>query len=385
MGTTMKIFTIVFMCLFLLSSCLGGFTAKADRGSVVIDDDDINIYEPGQKAIICWDGTNELLILSTDIRAEEPTKALEIMPLPSEPEISTCDVGVFEKLKDLVELNGQSDEKGEGSYDRGDNLGPSQDVEIIFHEQLGFHDITVIKAHTTEGFAQYVSDFMVELGLEPMSFPEAEDIAESYMSRGYNYFVLDVIELSYELRSPEPLMYKFESDSLYYPMEITSLTGGESHILLFTLIPSVPAGETYEEKDGSFLNERTATYQDEYNIELSTPQSPVDFDKITEVTISTDDLKDEAEDSEGNIIDEDFFQLYDFFSGHDEVKVGVFEYDGPVEMKGDVEIKEYAVQKVLVDQEYEFHVWNLILVTVMPVIIFAVILFVVIWRTSSRS
>ena len=44
---------------------------------------DISVYEPGQKALIGWNGTCEVLILSTDVSAQEETKALRIVPLPS--------------------------------------------------------------------------------------------------------------------------------------------------------------------------------------------------------------------------------------------------------------------------------------------------------------
>ena len=85
-------------CIFFIK-----FKAEADRGMVSIEKVDIPLYEPGQRAIICWNGTEEILVLSTNVYAQESTKVLEIMPLPSVPTIETCDVRVFETLKSLVE------------------------------------------------------------------------------------------------------------------------------------------------------------------------------------------------------------------------------------------------------------------------------------------
>jgi hypothetical protein len=64
----------------LLSSALGdrgGFSPRAER-----------VVEAGQKAIVAWNGTHEILILSTDISSSNETEVVEIMPLPSNPVIS---------------------------------------------------------------------------------------------------------------------------------------------------------------------------------------------------------------------------------------------------------------------------------------------------------
>ena len=61
----------------------------ADRGMVPITD--VTVYGPGQKAIIAWDGKEEILILSTDVRASSDSQVLELLPLPSKPQIEKGD------------------------------------------------------------------------------------------------------------------------------------------------------------------------------------------------------------------------------------------------------------------------------------------------------
>ncbi len=72
-------FALLF-ALFLPSISAG----LADRGLVHVEPG-VSIYEPGQKAIIAWNGQEEILILSTDVSATGETLVLEIMPLPSNP------------------------------------------------------------------------------------------------------------------------------------------------------------------------------------------------------------------------------------------------------------------------------------------------------------
>jgi hypothetical protein len=45
----------------------------------------VNIYGPGQKAIVAWNGEVERLILSTDVYASASSTVLEFLPLPSQP------------------------------------------------------------------------------------------------------------------------------------------------------------------------------------------------------------------------------------------------------------------------------------------------------------
>lgn len=44
-------------------------SAFADRGMIAAYPD-ISVYEPGQKAILAWNGEREAMILSTDVRGQ---------------------------------------------------------------------------------------------------------------------------------------------------------------------------------------------------------------------------------------------------------------------------------------------------------------------------
>jgi len=74
------------LVLFILLAVLLSLVQNvwADRGMVSVQPN-VSVCEPGQKAIIAWNGTTEILILSTDIFASSVAKVLEILPLPSNP------------------------------------------------------------------------------------------------------------------------------------------------------------------------------------------------------------------------------------------------------------------------------------------------------------
>jgi len=370
--------------LFLSFTIIIAPASNADRGGIAISHVDIPLSEPEQKAIICWDGEREMLVLSTDIKAGQTTKALEILPLPSEPQIKTVNETMFTELKEMVEWRGELDEGGKGA-DRGDlDAGEQVDVKIVFHKRIGVHNITVIEAFTTDGFAGFVSAFMQDIGLEPMSFPEAESIAESYMNRDINFFVLDVIELSTSVQSPQPLMFSFDSDSVYYPMEITSLTGGNTHIIMFILTPYSPVGDDYWTGEDSFFSEKRIQWQDERIIEPVKPGSPVNFKRLLVTNVHREEFRYEAEYYDDYNYDSikynDLIEIFRFFEGTSRINIGVYEYEGPVKMQGDIDIGNYSISARKLDLEVEVKPFNVILLLfVPPVVIFILIIIVIIY------
>jgi len=61
------------------------FPVSADRGLLVVNP--TIVHEPAQNAIIAWNGSYEILILSTKLESKNATKVLEFIPLPSKPEV----------------------------------------------------------------------------------------------------------------------------------------------------------------------------------------------------------------------------------------------------------------------------------------------------------
>ena len=81
-----------------------GFCARAayaDRGSIPFVPN-VRIFEPNQRAMIAWNGEEEMLLLSTDLRASARTKVLEVLPLPSEPEVKKGEIEAFRKAVRII-------------------------------------------------------------------------------------------------------------------------------------------------------------------------------------------------------------------------------------------------------------------------------------------
>jgi hypothetical protein len=209
--------------------------ASADRG--MIAPPGTSVYEPGQRAIVAWNGGREVLILSTDVYGSDNTWALEILPLPSRPAIEAGEFDSFIAVQDLL-LRYAGDMYAQRGYGRA-GLENVPQLEVIFHEQIGAHDITVVVAENTQELISWAEDFLGTRA-QGISWMKLEDIAAGYIRRGIKYWVFDIIDLSDHMKSREPIVYTFESNHLYYPLEISSLASGTTEITLYTLTSDKP-------------------------------------------------------------------------------------------------------------------------------------------------
>ncbi len=249
------------ICLSLVAMPLAQVTL-ADRGMVPIGD--VSVYGPGQKAIIAWNGDEEIMVLSTDVSASGDSQVLEILPLPSEPKIEKGDFASFEQLNRLIEEH--FPRQWWDGFRKG-ALTPGEGVEIIFHEKIGAHDITVVKAGDSAELVMWAESFLRDAGIEhEISSAKLESLVDDYIARDIEYFVFDLIEVTSEPKSIEPIVYRFNSDFLYFPLKISTLAQGWTDINLFLLTPQpvnlhwLPAGSELPQglEMGKFYGERGA-------------------------------------------------------------------------------------------------------------------------------
>ena len=206
------------------------YPASADRG--VIPGSDADVYNPGQKAVIAWNGEREILILSTDLYSSKETKALEILPLPSKPEVRKGTLETFKNIQKVI-LNHSPALPGKRAAE----------LTVVFHEKIGAHDITIVKAKSGKELERFAADHAAKNGLGSLHYPENfGEIVSDYLMRGYNYWVFDVIDLKRDAGSVDPVVYEFGSPMLYYPLKISALAKGKTTIILY-LITGLPIEE----------------------------------------------------------------------------------------------------------------------------------------------
>ncbi|UCC27698.1 MAG: DUF2330 domain-containing protein, partial [Candidatus Bathyarchaeota archaeon] len=220
--------TWIFAFLFLVSMSIS--SVFADRGMIPVNPE-VSVYEPGQKAILAWNGHEEIMILSTDVSSSQQTIVLEILPLPSKPTIAAGSFQSFQRIQNLIWNEGLN------LFIYGDKSEVrSGSVEVVFHEEIGAHNITVVKASDTAELSSWMDDFLEASDVDELvSLGSFESVIEDYMNRGFRYYVLDLITVSSEEKSVDPILYRFDCGFLYYPLVITTPVGGNTEITLFLL------------------------------------------------------------------------------------------------------------------------------------------------------
>ena len=220
------------MLTFVLISSFSG-PLSADMGRIRISD--AKISETSQKAIILHNFNEEVLILGTDLNADKPTGLIRFIPFPSEPKVQLASPNAFESAKKLVHEHQLKKLFFTKSSTHVNN------VEITFSEQLGVHDISVIKINSTADFTQWLTNFLASKKIKSENdFEDIAKIAADYTARGINWFVFDFVNIDSVTKMIDPIEYRFKSNQLYYPLKTTNSFGGIGNIDLITISPCTP-------------------------------------------------------------------------------------------------------------------------------------------------
>jgi len=225
--------------------CVQQAPAVCDRCIVPVEPG-VDVYEPGQKAIIAWNGTREDLILWTDVEApKRETKVLEFMPLPSEPVIEEASVDSFMRAAEVL-----SSSFGVRWYSVvGARKLSAFEVEVVVHRVIGPHNITVVRAEDVEELVGWVEAFLDASGVEfePGFLASVSGVVEHYLSMGMNYFVLDIVTVEPGGLSVKPVLYSFETDRLYYPLVVSTAVEGWTDVTLFVITEGkIPRYEPFQ-------------------------------------------------------------------------------------------------------------------------------------------
>jgi len=239
----LKYFVLVFS-LGVIFNCHNSLLL-ADGGMIPIWPQNVSLWESDQNAIAAWNGTEEILMLSTNARSSAAsTTVLRIIPLASNPskvELGTLDA--FNKLRDLMNAKIQPMRKDEGGLQNFamSAAAPSAPAEITFQEVIGPHDITVVKVNDVDGFLNLPLITALGINKEQIT-PDFRTALNNYMLRDIKYFSFDKITVGTVDKSVEPIIYRFASNYFFYPIKITASSiaaitnqGGSDQIHLFAI------------------------------------------------------------------------------------------------------------------------------------------------------
>lgn len=206
----------------------------------------VRVYEPRQAAVILFNGSEEILVLSIELAASEPTGVLEIVPLPSKPKVKLGNIEKMGQLEQLlIEKNRPRPSSPPGTMGGGPVPGAApageaarvaRSARIAFTAKLGAHDLKAVEVMDIGFFSRWVMQFMEsQQAVRAAVTPEFAGIVDNYLKRDFRWFVFDSIAITTDAKGRQPIEYRFASDRIFYPLEISSLQQGQTSIDLLVV------------------------------------------------------------------------------------------------------------------------------------------------------
>jgi hypothetical protein len=237
--------------LFFVAVLLGDIVGSVNGDGMFIPVTSMDVNEPGQNALIGFDGGVERLVLSVNIKAKKTTEGFHVIPFPSMPRISLGDPSVFGRLTD--HMNDHREDiiysHYHSSIDNGLIAGDDAkgSIEIVMSERIGDHLVTVIKVNDNRDFKEEIEKISAHLGIDIRSWPKGLDaILMNYTERDYVYFSIDQYEIRSDERTVDPLVFEFNTNEVFFPLRISSLFKGSGQINVAIVTPEdLPMGTLY--------------------------------------------------------------------------------------------------------------------------------------------
>jgi hypothetical protein len=212
--------------------------ARADRGHIWSEP--VQLAETSQKAIVLHDGEEEVLVLGVELEAARQAEILEFIPFPSEPVVALAEGDPFGQLQKLVRAK---ELEVQGPPVKGGGQAPAA-VELTFAARMGVHDVAVVRVNDVAGFEAWVRAWFREKGSRTsLELGPVLAVAQDYLQRGHRHFVFDRVTVGEEKRFAAPLVYRFRSERLYYPLRTSNIVGGKGTLQLFMILPGSFAHE----------------------------------------------------------------------------------------------------------------------------------------------
>jgi hypothetical protein len=164
---------------------------------------DAKVFMPRQRALLAWNGEEEILLLSIEMQAAPPAPALVVLPLP----------------------------------------GPAS--RPLEGPPIQAQDVRAAHLPDGEAFAAWVQDTLRARGAARASLPRPgrglpaglRRIAGETIAAGLTWFAFVPVGLGPEPRALPPIQLRFKTPYLYYPLRMGRLAAGDTAVEVFTFIP----------------------------------------------------------------------------------------------------------------------------------------------------
>ncbi len=197
-----------------------------------------DVIEPAQKAVIVYDDNIEKLIIQVKFEGKV-TDFAWVVPVPNYPGVEEAEKVLFAELSNLTSppTNYGDIHYGCGCIAEGDRLAPKEGgVDIWEEKRVGNYSVTILSADDSQALINWLGD-------NGYVFPDtAQSIVEYYVKNNWFFVAMKIDASTIEVDETgriygaiEPVRLSFTSDTIIYPMKLSSLSAAETQneILLY--------------------------------------------------------------------------------------------------------------------------------------------------------
>ena len=220
------------LSLFILLLIVSLFTMPLNCDTMVITTNPDNVLiQPYQIAAISWENNYEVMLLGTSIYAYQKDAGVQILPLPSVPSV---ELGNTDSLKKIVEMYQEA-------YQEYYEIphGSTESITVIFEKVLGPHHLMCLRVEE-ENFVDHLVNYARTYNINITIKQSQLRILADYVARGYKYFLVDIVDVSNRTNLIQPLIIKFKTDHIWFPLYISSSYYGYTHIYILIITRKIP-------------------------------------------------------------------------------------------------------------------------------------------------
>ena len=201
------------------------------------------VAEVDQRALIAFDGREELLVVNSVLQASEPASVIRLLPLAAEPKVDTgkaegfataaqiISAGLSRRAAKMLDISGFTapaiaEKEEERSAPSAEKRPAAKDA------------IKIVKATDRAALDAAIAELAeTKPGQPPAVPPLLAKAIDEYRSEGYVWFVLERLEVA-ATPTPTPcLRLHFATDRLYYPLRIGRASSDITSVRLIMVSP----------------------------------------------------------------------------------------------------------------------------------------------------
>lgn len=177
---------------------------------VMTSDPDLIISQPLQRILIAFNGEEEVLVLSNVLVGNKSERVLRFIPLPAKPQVRIYDEDIFAHTANLLKSYHH-----QFNYCYRDDHKPNKvsGIQALQYPQTTPEEISVLEVNDINHFTGLLDEYIVTGNLSLNS-----SVVEDYISRGFRFFVFDTAVVHQEGQLIQPVVYRFQTNSLFYPL-----------------------------------------------------------------------------------------------------------------------------------------------------------------------